>query len=67
MELTAGNSGNTRIDAFLSKYAARKMSPVYPHIVRSKKQQGLTDLQIASEVRQRFARRASRLRRLSSA
>jgi subtilisin family serine protease len=61
MELVAGSSGNARVEAFLSKYAAHKLRPVYPNIVRSKKQNGFTDLQIATAIQRKFAKRASRL------
>lgn len=61
MELLAGSSGNPRIEAFLSKYAGRKLRPIYPNIVRSKKQNGFTDLQIATAIQRKFAKRASRL------
>ena len=57
-----GSSGNARVEAFLSKYAAHKLRPVYPSIVRSKKQNGFTDLQIATAIQRKFAKRASRLR-----
>jgi len=37
MELSAGRSGSVPIEAFLAKYSARKVRPVYPAMVRTKK------------------------------
>ena len=62
MELSAGRSGSVPIEAFLAKYSARKVRPVYPAMVRTKKRQRLTDLQIATTIRQKFAKRGSRFR-----
>jgi subtilisin family serine protease len=61
MEVIAGQSGNARVDAFLLKHAAHKARPLYPGIVRAKKQRGLSDLQIATLTRQKYALRATRL------
>jgi hypothetical protein len=61
MELVAGQSGNAQIDQFLTHYSTHKAHPLYASIVRLKKQRGLTDLQVATNIRQRFPRRASRL------
>ena len=62
MALVPGQSGNPNVEAFLSRHAARRLAPMYPDIVRRKKVNGLSDLQIATATRQRFANRASRLR-----
>jgi len=40
----------------------RKLAPLYPSLVKIKKQTGLSDLDIAAWIRRRFARRANRLR-----
>src|SRR5215469_9950784 len=61
MELVAGNTGSATIDTFLSKYSAHKIRPVYVNIVREKKQQGMTDLQIATVIRQKYSKRGNRL------
>src|SRR5271166_1519743 len=45
----------------MNRHSTRRMAPVYPEIVRLKREQGLSDLEIATRVRQRFATRASRL------
>jgi subtilisin family serine protease len=62
MELLAGQTGNPQIDSFMTRHGVRKLAPLYPNIVKIKKQSGLSDLQIATSIRRRFARRANRLR-----
>src|SRR5579872_1817 len=61
MEIVSGKTGNARVDGFLSRYSVSKARPMYPGMTRLKKQKGLTDLQIATAIRQRFEHRASRL------
>lgn len=61
MELVAGKTGSAQVDQFLSHFSVRKARPLYPRIVMLKKQQGLSDLQIATAIRKRFSHRASRL------
>jgi len=61
MEVVAGETGSARVDQFLSRFSVHKAHPLYPGIVRLKKRQGLTDLQIATTIRQRYDHRASRL------
>jgi hypothetical protein len=41
MELVAGQTGSAQIDQFLSCHSAHKARPLYPGIVRLKKQRGL--------------------------
>ena len=62
MVLLPGESGNANVEAFLSRHLVRKMAPIYPEIVRSKKVDGLSDLKIAMTIRKAFSKRASRLR-----
>jgi subtilisin family serine protease len=62
MALLPGQSLNGNVEAFLSRHSARRMAPLYPQIVRVKKATGLLDTEIATGVRQTYARRASRLR-----
>ena len=62
MALTPGQSGNAQVEAFLSRHSVRRVAPLYPDIVRLKKEQGLSDLEIANRTRQKFATRANRLR-----
>ena len=60
MELVAGHTGSSRVDQFLLHFSVQKARPVYPGVVRLKKQ-GLSDLQIATTIRNRFNHCASRL------
>src|SRR3954470_22004533 len=55
--------GSSEVQTFMGRYRARAVRPLYPELVREKKQRGVSDLQLALEVRQRFASRASRFRR----
>jgi subtilisin family serine protease len=61
MALTPGQSGNADLETFLSSHQIRRIRPLYPDIVRLKKT-GLTDIQIATLTREKFTRRASRMR-----
>ena len=60
MTLVRGNS-STPVRTFMDRHAVARLKPVYPQIVRAKKL-GLTDLQIATGIRNRFPARAGRLR-----
>lgn len=62
MYLVAGQSGVPQVESFLSRHSAQKLTPVYPGIVKLKKTEGLSDLEIATSIREKFAKRASRLR-----
>jgi hypothetical protein len=61
MHIHAGQSGNARIEDFLRRHSAQQISPLYPQIIRLKKQHGWSDAQMAAHIRQRFARRAQRV------
>jgi len=61
MEIISGGTGNALVDGFLSRHSVTKARPLYPGIVKLKKQRSLTDAQIATAIRQRFTHRASRL------
>src|SRR5262245_49370858 len=37
LELAPGKSGNPRVEAFLSRHAAKKIKPLYPGLAREKK------------------------------
>ena len=52
----------TSVQSFMDRHTAHRLTPVYPGIVRAKKQRGLTDFQIAAAISQRFPLRARRLR-----
>lgn len=47
---------------FLTRHRGRTMAPLYPHIIQQKRQRGWSDRQATNAVRQRFPRRAARLR-----
>ena len=61
MNIRAGQSGNARIEGFLRRHSARQLSPLYPQMIRLKKQHGWSDAQLADHVRQRFAKRSNRV------
>jgi subtilisin family serine protease len=44
----------------MSLYSASQLSPVYPEMIRIRKQHGWSDAQFADYIRQRFSRRAHR-------
>ena len=60
MNLRPGQTGNPRIESFLQKHGAHQLTPMYPDLIRAKKQHGWTDAQLAEHVRQRFAARSRR-------
>ncbi len=62
MSLSPGASGNAAIDRFMSQHGARRISPLYANLVRTKKQRHVSEAQIVQEVRNRFGRRAARVR-----
>jgi subtilisin family serine protease len=62
MALSRGGAGSPVLQEFMAEHSVRALRPLYPELVRMKKARGLSDLQLATEMRQRFARRASRLR-----
>lgn len=62
MALTAGQPASASVQLFMSRHRGSRLAPVYPGMVRAKKQRGLTDLELATSVRQKFPVRANRLR-----
>jgi len=62
MYLIPGKSGGQQVESFLARYSAQKISPLYPGIVRVKKTEGFSDLQIATQLRQKFPLRGNRIR-----
>jgi len=40
MKIRAGQGGNPRIISFLGRYDARQLTPLYPQMIRAKKQHG---------------------------
>lgn len=61
MKIHAGQGGNPRIISFLGRYGARQLTPLYPQMIRAKKQHGWSDAQLAENIRQHFAARARRV------
>ncbi|HZI58572.1 MAG TPA: S8 family serine peptidase [Verrucomicrobiae bacterium] len=61
MHVLPGRSGNSRLEGFLRRHAAHQLTPLYPQLIRLKKQHGWTDAQAAEHVRQHFAARAHRV------
>jgi subtilisin family serine protease len=62
MRLAQGQVMGSSVQSFLQRHTAHSLSPVYPNIVRRKKQLGQTDLQIANAISQRYPARARRFR-----
>jgi subtilisin family serine protease len=61
MHIVAGKSGNARIEGFLRRQSAVRLTPMYPQIIQLKKQHGWSDAQVADNIRQHFAARAKRV------
>ncbi|HKR97695.1 MAG TPA: S8 family peptidase, partial [Candidatus Angelobacter sp.] len=61
MDLQSGQTGNPRIEGFLRQYSAHRLVPMYPGLIRIKRQHGWSDAQVADHIRQRFAVRARRV------
>lgn len=60
MHLAAAQTSNPRLRSFFSHYSATQLSPMYPEIIRARKQHGWTDAQFAEHIRQHFAARGRR-------
>ena len=60
MTLAPGQAMGAQTQAFMNRHGALKLAPMYPQLVRVKKQRGWTDLQIASAIQQSFPARAHR-------
>jgi subtilisin family serine protease len=60
MALSRSGNGSPRVTQFMAAHSGRALKPLYPDLVKTKKLRGLSDLQMATEIRQRFARRGSR-------
>lgn len=61
IEIHPGHSGSARLDAFLRRQSAQQISPLYPQIIRLKKEHGWSDAEFANHLRQHFAARAHRV------
>jgi hypothetical protein len=60
MHIPLGQAGNAHVQDFIRRHSARQISPVYPEIVRVKKQHGWSDAQLVEHIRSRFAKRTQR-------
>jgi len=60
MHIVAGQARSASVQDFIRRHRAEQLSPMYPAIVRAKKQHGWSDAQFADNIRQRFATRARR-------
>src|SRR5690348_1880317 len=60
MHIVAGQARSASVQDFIRRHRAEQLSPMYPAIVRAKKQHGWSDVQFADNIRQRFATRARR-------
>jgi len=62
MALPAGAAMPPEIAAFMARYSALMLAPLYPDLVGAKEQRQVSAWQLALEVRARYAKRANRLR-----
>lgn len=60
MHIRLGQPGNARVQDFIRRHSGIELSPLYPEIIRVRKQHGWSDAQFADHVRQHFARRSNR-------
>lgn len=60
MHIRSGQARSGQVESFIRRYSARELSPLYPEIIRVRKQHGWTDAQFAEHIRQRFPVRARR-------
>jgi subtilisin family serine protease len=60
MALQPGQAGDVRVQSFLGRYSPQSLTPLYPNIIRLRQEHGWSDEQVANQIRQQFARRASR-------
>lgn len=61
MALSAGISSPSQIAAFMARHSVRTLAPLYPALVRAKRQRHISAAQWAGEVRTRYPKRAGRL------
>jgi subtilisin family serine protease len=62
LQLLTAVADEPEIESFLRRHAGRRLSPVYPGLMRVKKAQGVSEQSAVGRVRQRFGARAERLR-----
>ncbi len=62
MALSLGEAATPDVRAFMNRYSVRTLRPLYPEMVRRKKEQQVSAIQMVQQVRQQFSGRASRFR-----
>src|SRR6266700_4635514 len=62
MTLVPEQAASALVQTFMTRHTPRKVAPLYPELVRTKKVRGLTNRQVADDTRRRFPHRAQRLR-----
>jgi hypothetical protein len=61
MQIRPGHSKSAHLEAFLRRQSAQQISPLYPQVLRLKKQHGWSDAEFADHLRQHFAKRTGRI------
>jgi subtilisin family serine protease len=61
MALSRNAVASPILGQFMTAHSGRLLRPLYPDLVKMKRARGLSDLEMATEVRQRFTRRGSRV------
>src|SRR5215472_3839682 len=57
MNIGEGQAKNAHVQAFMQRHSVRRLSPLYPQIIRKRQQHGWSDSQFAEHIRQHFAKR----------
>ncbi|HEV2987017.1 MAG TPA: S8 family serine peptidase, partial [Candidatus Angelobacter sp.] len=60
LALSAKGVHSAHVQAFMARHPVRTLAPLYGDLVRTKKQQGLTEAEIVSRLKQRFPQRTKR-------
>lgn len=66
MHIGEGQAKNPHVQAFMQRHSVRRLSPLYPQIIRKRQEHGWSDSQFAEHIRQHFAKRAERHRQSST-
>jgi subtilase family protein/Big-like domain-containing protein/VCBS repeat protein len=60
MHINPSQTRNARLRNFMTRHSTTRLSPMYPEMIRARKQHGWDDAQFAEHIRQRFPARARR-------
>jgi hypothetical protein len=60
MHILSAQARGPQVRSFIGRYSANELSPMYPQIIRVRKQHGWSDAQFTEHIRQHFATRARR-------